>query len=70
VSDGATRDADGAVVFTALPGGDLAIPADGSPSGAARFQGTVVFDAHGGMLRSTLSELAVEAQDDGLGCWR
>jgi len=66
VSDGATRDADGAIVFTALPGGDLAIPADGPPTGSARFQGTVAFDAHGGMLRSTLAELAVEVQDDGL----
>lgn len=66
VSDGATRDSDGAIVFTALPGGDLAIPGDGPPTGAARFKGTVAFDAHGGMLRSTLTELAVEVQGDGL----
>jgi len=51
VSDGATRDADGDFVFTALPGGDLAFPGDGPPTGAAGFQGTVAFDAHGGMLR-------------------
>jgi len=66
VSDGATRDADGAFVFTALPGGDLAIPGDGPPTGAARFQGTVAFEAHGGMLKSTLAELGVEADQDGL----
>jgi len=66
VSDGATRDADGAFVFTALPGGDLAIPSDGPPTGALRFQGAVAFDAHGGMLRSSLTELGVEADQDGL----
>lgn len=66
VSDGATRDTDGAFVFTALPGGDLAIPSDGPPTGALRFQGTVAFDAHGGMLRARLTELGVEADQDGL----
>jgi hypothetical protein len=34
VNDGATRDAAGAFVFTALPGGDLAIPRNGPPTGA------------------------------------
>lgn len=66
VSDGATRDAEGAFVFQALPGGDLHIPENGAPSGSMRFQGTVAFDAHGGMLRSTLTELGVEAGPDGL----
>jgi hypothetical protein len=66
VSDGATRDADGAFVFTALPGGDLAIPDEGPPTGAARFQGAVTFEAHGGMLRATLAELGVEVAHDGL----
>jgi hypothetical protein len=66
VSDGATRDADGAFVFAALPGGDLVIPDDGPPSGATRFQGTVGFEAHGGMLKSTLAELGVEATQGGL----
>jgi len=66
VSDGATRDAEGAFVFAALPGGDLTIPGDGPPTGAVRFQGTVAFDAHGGMLRATLAELGVEAGPDGL----
>ena len=66
VSDGATRDADGEFVFTALPGGDLTIPGDGPPTGAARFQGAVAFDAHGGMLRASLVELGIEAGHDGL----
>ncbi len=30
------------------------------------FQGAVTFEAHGGMLKSTLSELALEAGEDGL----
>ena len=66
VRDGATHGADGTFVFTALPGGDLAIPGDGPPSGATRFQGTVAFEAHGGMLRATLAELGVETEQDGL----
>jgi len=66
VSDGPTRDANGAFVFTALPGGDLAIPGDGPPTGALRFQGTVAFEAHGGMLRASLAELGAEAEQDRL----
>ncbi len=66
LSDGASRTADGAFVFTAVPGGDLSIAADGSASGAMHFQGTVSFDAHGGMLKSTLTELGIEVTDDGL----
>lgn len=64
--DGATRADDGTFVFTALPGGDLVIAPDGSASGTTRFQGTVEFEAHGGMLRSTLGELGLEATADGL----
>ena len=66
VRDGAIRDAEGTFVFAALPGADLAIAGDGPPTGAARFQGTVAFEAHGGMLRATLAELSVEAEQDGL----
>ena len=44
----------------------MVIAADGSATGATRFQGTVTFEAHGGMLKSTLTELAVEATEDGL----
>ena len=62
VSDGVTRDADGAFVFAAVPGGDLAISAEGPPTGAARFQGTVAFEAHGGMLKATLTDLGVEVE--------
>jgi len=66
LSDGATRAEDGSFVFEAVPGGDLAITSDGSATGAMRFQGTITFDAHGGMLKSTLTELGVEVGDDGL----
>ena len=66
MSDGATRAEDGAFIFEAAPGGDLSIAADGSASGAMRFQGTVTFDAHAGMLKATLAELGLEAEDDGL----
>ena len=65
-SDGATRTEDGGIVFTAIPGGDLTIAPDGSATGSMRFEGTVHFKAHGGMLDSTLAELALEATDDGL----
>ncbi len=66
LSDGATRAEDGSFVFPALPGGDLVFASDGSATGAVRFHGTVTFDAHGGMLKSTLAELSLEAGTDGL----
>ena len=66
LSDGATRADDGAFIFTALPGGNLVIAPDGSASGSARYQGTVTFDAHGGMLRALLTDLGLEAGPDGL----
>jgi hypothetical protein len=66
LSDGATRAEDGSFVFTAVPGGDLSIAPDGSVTGAMRFQGAVTFDAHGGMLKTTLAELGLEAGTDGL----
>ena len=66
LSDGATRAEDGTFVFDALPGGDLAFAPDGSATGAARFQGAVTFEAHGGMLRSNLAELGLEASAKGL----
>lgn len=66
LSDGATRAEDGTFVFNAIPGGDLSIAPDGSASGAMRFEGTITFDAHGGMLKSTLTELGVEGGADGL----
>lgn len=66
VSDGATLAEDGSFVFTAEPGGDLNIAADGSATGTMRFQGKVTLEAHGGMLKSELTELGLEAGSDGL----
>ena len=65
VSDGASRTEEGTFVFAALPGGDLEISADGA-TGSMHFKGAVTFEAHGGMLNSTLTGLAVEASDEGL----
>lgn len=66
LSDGATRTDEGLFVFTALPGGDLAIAPDGTATGAMRFEGTITFDAHGGMLKSTIADLGLEATEEGL----
>ena len=66
LSDGATRAEDGSFIFNAVPGGDLTIAPDGSATGSMRFQGTVTFDAHGGMLKATLSELGLEVETDEL----
>ncbi len=66
LDEGASRADDGSFVFTALPGGDLNIAPDGSATGSMRFQGTVTFEAHGGMLKSTIAELGLESSTDGL----
>jgi hypothetical protein len=66
VSDGASRDASGAFVFPACPGGDLAVSVDGLATGALRFQGGVAFEAHGGLLKATLADLGVEVDGDSL----
>lgn len=66
LSDGATRAEDGSFVFKAVPGGDLTIAPDGTATGEMRFQGTITFDAHGGMLKATLTELGLEFGSDGL----
>jgi len=66
LSNGATRAEDGTFIFTAAPGGDLSIASDGSATGAMRFQGSVAFNAHGGMLKSTLRELGIESGPEGL----
>lgn len=66
LSDGATRADDGSFVFRAVPGGDLNIASDRSATGAMRFQGKITFDAHGGMLKATLTELGLEVGTDGL----
>lgn len=66
LGDGATRADDGTFIFIAEPGGDLVIAPDGTATGAMRFQGSVMFEAHGGMLKSTIRELGIEAGEDGL----
>lgn len=65
-SDGASRGEDGAFVLTAASGGDLTVAPDGTASGSMRFDGTINFDAHGGMLKVTLTELGIEVDDEGL----
>lgn len=65
-SDGATRTEDGAFTFKAAPDGDLVIAPDGSATGSARFLGKIMFEAHGGMLSSTLTDLCLEVTDEGL----
>ena len=66
VSDGASRAEDGSIVFEAAPGGDLVLDADGNVSGAMRFEGTVTFEAHGGMLKTVLTDLGLEVGSEGL----
>lgn len=66
VSEGVSVTDDGTFIFPAEAGGDFTIAPDGSASGAMRFIGAVTFEAHGGMLKSTLSQLGLEAGGDGL----
>ena len=66
LSNGATKNEDGTFTFPAVAGGNLTIDSDGNAQGEMRFAGTVNFEAHGGMLNSTLTELGLEATDDGL----
>jgi hypothetical protein len=65
LEDGATRTAAGDFILAAAPGGDLAVGPDGALMGSARFKGIIRFEAHGGMLRTTLCELGVEAGPEG-----
>ncbi len=66
LDDGATLAEDGSFVFAACSGGDLVIEPDGHATGAMRLQGSITFEAHGGMLKSTLNELGLKACSDGL----
>ena len=66
ISDGATRADDGSIIFEAKPGGNLSISTEGRAQGSQHFQGTVTFEAHGGMLKSVLTDLALEVGEDGL----
>ena len=65
VADGAGRNEDGTFVFEAIEGGNFATAADGTASGIQEFLGTVVFEAHGGMLKSVISGLAIESGPEG-----
>ena len=64
--DGAAAMPDGAFAFEAAPGGDLAVGADGAVTGTGRFRGRVIFQAHGGMLKVTLTDPWLEQTADGL----
>ena len=66
VADGADRNAVGSFVFVAIEGGNFAIAADGTASGIQQFSGTVIFEAHGGMLKSVISGLAIESGSEGI----
>jgi Htaa len=63
---GAVVTADGAIAFEPAAGGDLAVGADGAVSGTGRFRGRLVFQAHGGMLKVTLTDPWLEASAVGL----
>ncbi|MCB1645804.1 MAG: HtaA domain-containing protein [Pseudomonadales bacterium] len=65
-SDGAAISEDGSFVFSARPGGSLSFAADGTANGSMQFDGTVTLEAHGGMLKSIITDIALEATDDGL----
>ncbi len=65
VSEGATRDGDGAFVFPASGDGGLAIGADGRPDGAGAFEGEVRFEAHGGMLKVAFAAPSLEVVEGG-----
>ena len=54
------RGADGGFVFSPEAGAALTLGADGRPEGQARFCGEVRFDAHGGMLKVSVADPAVE----------
>ena len=64
--EGANQVDSGVFTFDAAPGGDLHFADDGTASGTLHLNGSVTFEAHGGMLKSTLAELRLEAQEAGL----
>lgn len=63
--DGAERTADGAFAFSAAPGSDLRLEANGKLEGLGTFLGEIQFEAHGGMLSVKLSAPALEIGPDG-----
>lgn len=50
---------DGRYAFP-LADGDLSLDLDGRPAGGSRFAGGLAFEAHGGLLRVTLSEPGID----------
>ena len=64
--DGASATEGGEFAFEAAPVSDLAVDADGAVSGTGRFRGRVTFQAHGGMLKVTLTDPWLEQTADGL----
>ena len=65
-ADGATVSEGGEFAFEAAPVGDLAVDAGGAVSGTGRFRGRVTFEAHGGMLKVTLTDPWLEQTAEGL----
>lgn len=65
LSGPAERDGDGCFVFAPEGEATLALGADGRPEGQARFSGEVRFEAHGGMLKVTVADPAVEIGPSG-----
>ena len=64
--EGAAATPDGAFAFEAAPASDLSVGADGAVTGTGRFRGRVIFAAHGGMLKVTLTDPWVEQTPEGL----
>lgn len=64
IENGAARADDGTFVFEATADSDLTLDG-GALSGAGRFAGTLKFEAHGGLLRVTLTDPWIEPSDGG-----
>lgn len=65
-AQGAERAEDGGFTFAAAPDSDLSLGPDGTLQGQGKYLGEVRFDAHGGMLKVHLSDLALEIGPKGL----
>lgn len=63
--EGAAATPDSVFVFEAAPASDLAVAANGALSGTGRFRGRVTFQAHGGMLKVTLTDPWLETTLEG-----
>jgi len=66
LSGGAERDAEGAFLFAPKDGAALTLDADGRPQGGeALFSGEVKFEAHGGMLKVSVTDPGVSLEPAG-----